>query len=106
MTAGISNTTVHEESYDIEIPSDVDPGLIYGILALDWSVERGDLWEHTGDRASFRVAYLKNDAYEQLDADYNTLQRERQNMGTQLNLFIALSAILTISTAYLLFKRG
>jgi len=48
----------------------------------------------------------KNDAYEQLLVDYNTLQRERQNVGTQLNLFLALSAILAISTAYLLLKRG
>lgn len=102
--AAFSNTTVHEDTYVVEVLSDVDPGLLYGILTLDWSVARGDVWEHTWDRASFRVTYLKNDVYEQLVADCTALQRERQTVGTHLNLFLAFSAILALTTAYFAMK--
>ena len=100
--------TIKEETYNIMIPSDIDPGLTYGILFLDWSIYRTSSWEDQWDKASFRVTYVKNKHYEDLQTAYNELQSkydsvlsDLQNSRTIVYAFLTTTIVLAISTAYL-----
>jgi len=92
------NGTVKEEGYDVPIPSDVSPGLTYGILSIEWSIYRSPSWEDQWDKASFRATYLKN-------KDYEDLQITLQSTTTLMYAFLATTIALVISTAYFARKK-
>jgi len=99
--------TSNEKIYNITIPSGIDPGLTYGILFLDWSIYRSPIWEGQWDKASFRMTYVKNNNYEELQTIYSDLQDkynsvlgESQNIRTLMYLFLITTIALTFSTAY------
>lgn len=97
--------TVKEEVYNITVPSDVDPGLIYGILFLDWNIYRSLSWESQWDKASFRATYLKNKNYENLQEKYNQLEIETNNWRIMTHILLAITMALAIWTIYLAKKR-
>jgi len=99
------NGLIKEETYNITIPSDIDPGLTYGILFLDWSVYIQPFWEDQWDKASFRVTYIKNKDYEDLQTTYNSVLKELQNVRTITYALVATTIALAVSTAYLAKKK-
>lgn len=101
------NGTIKEETYNITIPSNIDPGLTYGILLLNWSVYRSTSWEAQWDKASFRLTYVKNRDYEDLQTTYNDLQDKYnsvlsnlQSTRTLMYIFLTTTATLAVSTVY------
>ena len=88
-----------EEAYNITIPSDIDPGLTYGILFLDWSIYRTLSWQKQWDKASFRATYVKNKDYENLQTSNNSILNELQNTRTLTYALFATTIALTASTA-------
>jgi len=100
-----SSGTIKEETYNITIPSDIDPGLTYGILFLDWSIYRTPSWEPQWDKASFRATYVKNRDYENLQDKYKQLETELWNSRITVYIFSATTIALAILTVYLTKKR-
>ena len=101
------NGTIKEEAYNVTIPQDIDPGLTYGILFLDWSIYRTPSWEDQWDKASFRGTYVKNRDYEDLQTGHSELQdrydsvlSNLQNTRTLMYIFLTTTLTLAISTAY------
>jgi len=99
------NGMIKDEEYNITIPSDIDPGLIYGILWLEWSVYRSPSWEEQWDKASFRATYVKNRGYENLQDKYNSLEIELQNSRIMAYIFTVTTIALAASTVYLAKKK-
>jgi hypothetical protein len=91
--------TIKEAAHNITIPSDIDPGLTYGILFLDWSIYRQS-WESQWDKASFRATYVENKNYEDLQVTYNSALAELQNTRTLMYVFLATAITLATSTVY------
>ena len=110
--ADFPNGTTKEETYNMTLPADIDPGLTYGILFLDWSIYRSTSWEDKWDKASFRTTYVKNKDYENLGTDYNELQdsynsvlSDFQKTRILMYTFLATTVILAISTVYFVRKK-
>ena len=62
LSEGASRT----REYDVVVPSDLDPGLIYGRIVIGWKVD------HRYDDA-FNMVYVRNKAYEDLQVTYEGL---------------------------------
>jgi len=110
--ADLSKNMIHDADYNVEIPGDLSPGLIYGILFIDWSVYRTPSWEEQWDKASFRATYVKDKDYEDLRTSYNELQGkyesvlvDLQNTKTLMYLFLATTIALTLFTVYFIKKK-
>ena len=97
--------TIKEETYNKTIPSDIDPGLTYGILFLDWSIYRISSWEAEWDKASFRMTHVKNKGYEDLQATYNSILNNLQNTRTLMYIFLTTTMISLASTVYFVRKK-
>jgi len=97
--------TIREEAYKITMPSDIDPGLTYGILLLDWSIYRTSTWENQWDKASFRATYVKNKGYEDLQTRYNSATNNLQNTRTLMYIFLTTTVISMVSIMYFARKR-
>ena len=69
----LSTGVVRDQNFDVDIPSDVSPGLIYSHTYCNWKVWRWLSWQDRSLDDSFRVIYLKNKAYEDLQLAYNDL---------------------------------
>lgn len=69
----LSTGVVRDQNFDVDIPSDVSPGLIYSHTYCNWKVWRWPSWRDRSLDNSFRVIYLKNKAYEDLQLAYNDL---------------------------------
>lgn len=95
------NGTVGEEACNIAIPSDIDPGLTYGMLSLDWSIFQKAQWERQWDKASFRATYVRNRDCENLQGSYIQLENELHNTRITAYIFLAVMIALSISTIYL-----
>lgn len=100
------NGTIREEAYNITIPSDIDPGLTYGILFLEWSIYRSTSWESQWDKASFRVTFVRNRDYENLQELYDQLEGELSNLRILTYIFAATTMALAMSTVYFAKKRS
>jgi len=97
--------TTKEETCNITIPSDIDPGLTYGILFLDWSVYQTTSWERQWDKASFRVTYVKNKDYEDLQAICQSERNDLKNTRILMYIFLATTVVLAVSTVYYARKK-
>ena len=65
----LSDGTSKTREYDVKIPSDLDPGLIYGHIAIIWKVLGDDrLYDD-----AFNMVYVRNEAYEYLQMTYEDL---------------------------------
>jgi len=97
---------IKEETYNIAIPSDIDPGLTYGILFLEWSVYTQPSLETQLDKASFRGTYIKNKDYEDLQTKHNSVLNELQNIRTMTCALFGVTTVLVVSTVYLAKKKS
>jgi len=60
-----------DKRYDVDIPSDSDPGLVYGYITAEW-ITVADAESHTYAE-SFTITYVLNKDYEDLQEDYKDL---------------------------------
>lgn len=104
----LSKGDFRDDEYDVEIPSDISPGLTYGILFLEWNVYLQPSWEDQWDKASFRATYVKNKDYENLQTTYNELQgnynsvlNDMQNFRMSTYLLLTITIGLAVSAVYL-----
>lgn len=87
---------VEDQYFDMDIPEDVDPGLIYSETSCSWMVQRELSWQDQSREGAFRVTYLRNKPYEdlqvaynQLLADYNSLLNSYNTLQTNYNQLLA-----------------
>jgi len=104
-TPDFPDGVIKEEAYNVTIPSNIDSGLTYGILFLEWSVYRTPSWEVQWDKASFRATYVKNRDFENLQEAYNQLEIESYNSRIMIYIFVATTIALAVSMVYLAKKR-
>lgn len=101
----LSSGEVRNETYEIGIPSDISPGLTYGIVTLQWSIYREPSWEEQRDQGNFRMTYVKNKNCEDLQTTYNSVLIELQNTRTLIYALLVTTTALAISTVYLMMKK-
>ena len=82
------------------MPLEIDPGLIYGIVYLDWKFNGPNSWEHEWDKASVRLTYIKNFDYENLQTSYASVLSELLMKNVLMYVFLGTTGILAISTFY------
>ncbi len=90
--------TVEDQYFDVDIPEDVDPGLLHGHVSCSWKVQHDSTWQEQiiDDECVHRVTYLRNRPYEdlqvahsQLQADYDSLQTSYDNLEDSHNILQA-----------------
>lgn len=69
-----------DEYYRLRVPSDSDPGLVYGLIDCAWRVYRTLGWEDRSYRDAFTITYLRNKDYEDLQVDYSDLLDEHNKL--------------------------
>lgn len=69
-----------DHKYDVEIPEDSDPGLVYGHITAEWTTVE-DYEDHTYAE-SFTITYIMNKDYEDLQEDYEDLSSEYDKLKT------------------------
>jgi len=67
-----------EREYDVKIPEDSDPGLVYGHITAEWIADGED---HTYAE-SFPITYVMNKDYEDLQEDFEDLSSEYDKLKT------------------------
>ncbi|MDG6223155.1 MAG: hypothetical protein IAX21_02180 [Candidatus Bathyarchaeota archaeon] len=68
--------TFHEANYQISVPNDISPGLIYGIITSEWDF----MGSHQKITPSgFALTYIQNIELEELRAEYNQLNATYHN---------------------------
>ena len=76
--AGLDSGEGVDERYDLEVPLDSDPGLVYGHMVCKWMSL--DLQDHS-KYDSLSITYLKNKAFEELQNKHEELQNKYQEIN-------------------------
>ena len=69
----LSLGAVEDQYFDMNIPGDVDSGMVFSETSCVWSVQREMLWQEQFIEGAFRVTYLRNKPYEDLEVAYSQL---------------------------------
>lgn len=92
----LSHGVVEDQYFEVNIPEDVDPGLVYSQTSCSWKTWNGLSWQDQLNEGVFRVTYLRNKPYEdlqvaynQLLADYNSLLSSHNTLQTNYNQLLA-----------------
>ena len=116
------NSTVnsHQVNYNLTIPSDISPALTYGEISCEWEFMGAELKIPS---SGFVMTYIKDVAFEELQAEYETLNATHQELnstftemetklqgeaGSNRNLayiFIATTIIAAITVGVLLMRK-
>jgi hypothetical protein len=125
----------YNQHYEVAIPEDALPGLIYGKLQYRWYI-KGDIRTYVDDVDAFQVTFVQNKAYEELrqaydalnsfaedlqanytslEANYTDLQQKYQQIADSqiaqdnatglMYLFIITTGIFVVTTALLIIRR-
>ncbi|UCB61484.1 MAG: hypothetical protein JSW72_05435 [Candidatus Bathyarchaeota archaeon] len=70
--ATFSPEETSKQHYEVTLPKDALPGLIYGKLQYSWYIQ-GDIQTSFEDVEAFRVTFVQNKAYEELRQAYDAL---------------------------------
>jgi len=115
-----SSLSSHEVQYNIKIPDNISPGLTYGEVSCEWEA-LGASFEILS--SGFVLAYVKNVALEQLQAEYDELNATHQSIlqeNTELKsginedadstrnlmyVFIATTVVASITVFVLLMRK-
>ena len=115
-----SSLSSYEAQYDVAIPSNLSPGLTYGIISCEW--------EFMGSpqkipSSGFALTYVQNIDLEQLQAEYDELNATHQSLvqnyttiesalegevGSTRNLlyvFVATTVVASITVVVLLMRK-
>jgi len=105
---------VIDQNFTLNVPSDVSSGSIYGHIYCLWNIVSPVPRGHSQED-SFEVTYLKNKAFEELqaqfeelNASYYELKNYKNELGATRNLmyiFVA-TTIVSAVTAFILLIRG
>lgn len=70
----LSSGVIRVEEFEIEVPSNVQPGMVWGWFSIWWCDKYGGWWHlpYYGSVA-FTVTYLRSEAYESLQKAYDEL---------------------------------
>jgi len=112
--------TFHEANYQISIPNDISPGLIYGIISSEWDF----MGTHQRITPSgFALTYIQNVELEELRAEFNQLNATYYDslcnqtalesdleveLGSTRNLmyiFVATTVVASITVIVLLMRK-
>jgi len=80
---------VEDQNFNVDIPEDVDPGLVYSQTSCTWKVWRESLWKSQSNDGVFRVTYLRNKPYENLQVAYNQLVTNYNSLLSSYNQLLA-----------------
>jgi hypothetical protein len=81
----LSHGVVEDQYFDVDIPDDVDPGLVYSQTSCSWKVQRESSWQDQLNDGVFRVTYLRNKTYEDLQVAYNQLLADHNSLVSSYN---------------------
>jgi len=81
----LSHGVVEDQYFDVDIPDDVDPGLVYSQTSCSWKVQRESSWQDQLNDGVFRVTYLRNRPYEDLQVAYNQLLADYNSLVSSYN---------------------
>jgi len=70
-----------DKEYDVKIPEDSDPGLVYGHVTAEWTRVGPPIEDHTYAE-SFTITYVMNRDYEELQEDYKDLSSKYNKLKT------------------------
>ena len=115
-----SSLTFHEAEYDIAIPDNLSPGLIYGLISCKWDFMDSP---QKIPQSGFALTYIENIELEQLQADYDELNATHQSILEEYNelksevhedsdstrnlmyIFIATTVVASITVVVLLLRK-
>ena len=114
-----SSLTFHETQYDIAIPDNLSPGVLYGFISCEWDFMG---CPEKIPSSGFALTYIKNLALEHLQAEYDELNATYQSIvkeNTELNsgsndgdstrnlmyIFIATTVVASITVFVLLLRK-
>ena len=83
----LSHGVVEDQYFEVDIPDDVDPGSVYSQTSCSWKVQRGSSWQDQLNDGVFRVTYLRNKPYEDLQITYNQLLADYNSLLSSYNTF-------------------
>ena len=81
----LSLGAVEDQYFNVSIPDDVDPGLIYSLITVSWKVWRESSWQERSRDGVFRVTYLRNKPYEDLQVAYTRLLANYSSLLSSYN---------------------
>lgn len=85
----LSSGIVEDQYFNVNIPEDVDPGLIYSQTSCSWKVWRESSWLGQSNDGVFRVTYLRNKPYEDLQVAYNQLITNYNSLLSSYNQLLS-----------------
>jgi hypothetical protein len=85
----LASGSVEDQYFNVSIPEDVDPGLIYSQMSCSWKVWRESSWQSQSSDGVFRVTYLRNNPYEKLQVAYNQLVTNYNSLLSSYNQLLA-----------------
>jgi hypothetical protein len=85
----LASGIVEDQYFNVSIPEDVDPGLIYSQTSCSWKVWRESSWQSQSNDGVFRVTYLRNNPYEKLQVAYNQLVTNYNSLLSSYNQLLA-----------------
>jgi hypothetical protein len=115
-----SSLTFNETSYEIPIPNDISPGLIYGNITCKWDFMGST---ETILPSGFPLTYVRNINLEQLQTEYDqlnstyqlllqnytelesTYQAEIDSTRNSMYIFVATTIVATITVVVLLLRK-
>ncbi len=74
----------YEQHYEVVVPENALPGLIYGKLWYSWVI-KGDALVHVDNVHGFQVTFIQNKAYEDLRQAYDSLNSFRDDLQANYN---------------------
>jgi hypothetical protein len=114
-----SSVSFHEATYDIAIPDNLSPGLIYGLISCEWDFMG---CPEKIPSSGFALTYIKNLALEHLQAEYDELNATYQSIAQEntelksgsndvdstrnlMYIFIATTIVASITVFVLLLRK-
>lgn len=125
----LTSESLNETRYELEIPDDALPGLIYGMIWYDWYIKGNIPSPHQIFPTAFSTTFIENEAYIELKEDFDNLEssyitlesnytdlQERyhmleskiteENSATNLvYLFLITTGIFVVTTILLIIRR-
>jgi len=115
-----SSLSSHEVQYNITIPSNISPGLTYGIISCEWELMGSP---QKIPQSGFALTYIQNMELEQLQAEYDELnathqsivqnytelesglKEEQDSTRNLLYIFVATTVVASITVVVLLMRK-
>jgi hypothetical protein len=85
----LASGIVEDQYFNVNIPEDVDPGLIYSQTSCSWKVWREPSWQSQSNDGIFRLTYLRNKPYEDLQVAYNQLITNYNSLLSSYNQLLS-----------------